>query len=213
MSYKTFVDPDILSGSELQEYFMHQVIMGFASRAIRAATLTGVTLVPGMTTFLADERVNEQWDGSNWIPVFSAGVPLRLTADYVPTVSGAIGASNLIGSSGQLWPNAVYRLSGVLFLAGSAGGFKLHAVGTGVTGKWGAAGGTTADVNYASAFDGVSATAVVQLNNASGTQMLRLDGLIKTDGTGSGYLSWYGYDGGSLAVLATDSIIEMRRIG
>jgi hypothetical protein len=65
MSYKTFVNGFPLSGSELNQYLMSQVIAVFVDSAARTSAID--TPLEGQVTYLTGTNVFQYWSGSAWV--------------------------------------------------------------------------------------------------------------------------------------------------
>lgn len=65
--YKTFVNGDVLTASQVNTYLMEQAVMVFASAAARTAAIA--TPTEGMVTMLKDTNAIEMYDGTSWYSI------------------------------------------------------------------------------------------------------------------------------------------------
>jgi hypothetical protein len=67
--FKTFVDLDILTAAEVNDFLMTQAVMVFDDATARSTALTSPT--EGMVTYLKDTNAIEKYDGSAWVAVIA----------------------------------------------------------------------------------------------------------------------------------------------
>lgn len=99
MSYKTFVNGFPLNASELNTYFMSQVVSTFVDSTARADAIE--TPVEGQITYLTGSNLYQFYNGSAWVdflPVIPTSTVSNKTANYT-TVAGDAG--NTINSTGS----------------------------------------------------------------------------------------------------------------
>jgi hypothetical protein len=65
--FKTFVDLDILTAAEVNDFLMTQAVMVFADSTARTTALP--TPSEGMVTYLADTNVLEKYSGASWVDI------------------------------------------------------------------------------------------------------------------------------------------------
>lgn len=64
MPFKVFVDGNVLTAAEVNDYIMEQQIMVFADATARGSAITSP--VHGMTAFMKDSNRLSYFDGSTW---------------------------------------------------------------------------------------------------------------------------------------------------
>ena len=96
--YKNFNTGDILTAADVDNYFMEQSVMVFASAAARTTALTAV-LAEGMVSYLQDTNSLEVYDGSAWVgatgdlTALTAGTGISITNPTGPVPTVAIDAT------------------------------------------------------------------------------------------------------------------------
>jgi hypothetical protein len=74
--FKTFVDLDILTAAEVNDFLMTQAVMVFADAAARTTALP--TPSEGMVTYLEDSNVLEKYLGASWVDITADSIAKAL---------------------------------------------------------------------------------------------------------------------------------------
>ena len=69
--FRTFVDLDILTAEQVNDYLMSQAVMVFDDASDRSTQL-GVSVAEGMVTYLRDTNQVEKYTGAAFVPVSDA---------------------------------------------------------------------------------------------------------------------------------------------
>jgi hypothetical protein len=77
--FKTFVDLDILTAAEVNDFLMTQAVMVFDDATARSTQL-GVAVAEGMVSYLKDLGELQYYDGSDWQPVIPPTPPAPVGA-------------------------------------------------------------------------------------------------------------------------------------
>ena len=124
MPRKTFVNGQILTESDLNDFLMNQSVMVFDDSAARSSAIG--TAVEGMVTYLKDTDVLSKWNGSSWVDIndipksllqaggdlitaSASGVPARLAAG-TPGYFLQSNGTSLSWSAVSSAPGFYYRL-------------------------------------------------------------------------------------------------------
>jgi len=115
--YKSWVDGDILTASDVNTYLMQQAVMVFADASARTSAIAAPS--EGMVTYLTGTNVIEYYDGAAWVGINDAdaiqnsivdakGDIIAATADNTPArlavgTNGQVLTADSTQSTGLIW--------------------------------------------------------------------------------------------------------------
>jgi len=97
--YKSWVDGDILTASDVNTYLMQQAVMVFADASARTSAIAAPS--EGMVTYLTGTDVLEYYDGAAWQPILDQDVIEAKGDLIVGTADDTVGRL-AVGANGQV---------------------------------------------------------------------------------------------------------------
>jgi hypothetical protein len=115
--FRTFVDLDILTAEQVNDYLMSQAVMVFDDASDRSTQL-GVSVAEGMVSYLKDTDQLEKYNGAAWVNITADSIAKALidakgdlivgTADNTPArlavgTNGHVLTADSTASTGLAW--------------------------------------------------------------------------------------------------------------
>jgi len=123
--YKSWVDGDILTASDVNTYLMQQAVMVFADASARTSAIAAPS--EGMVTYLTGTDVIEYYDGAAWQPILDQDVIEAKGDLIVGTADDAVGRL-AVGTNGYVLTADSAETTGVKWAAAAGGGKLLQVV-------------------------------------------------------------------------------------
>jgi hypothetical protein len=125
--FRTFVDGDVLTASQVNTFLMEQAVMVFANATARTSALAAPS--EGMVTYLADTDQLEKYNGTSWVDITADSIAKGLidakgdlivgTADNTPArlavgTNGQVLTADSTASTGLAWATPTPGAAGSL---------------------------------------------------------------------------------------------------
>jgi hypothetical protein len=120
--FRTFVDLDILTAEQVNEYLMSQAVMVFDDASDRSTQL-GVSVAEGMVSYLKDTDQLEKYNGAAWVNITADSIAKALIdakGDLVVGTADNTPARLAVGTNGHRLVAASGETAGVQWVADTA---------------------------------------------------------------------------------------------
>jgi hypothetical protein len=120
--FRTFVDLDILTAEQVNDYLMSQAVMVFDDASDRSTQL-GVSVAEGMVSYLADTDQLEKYTGAAWVNITADSIAKALIdakGDLIVGTADNTPARLAVGTNGHRLVAASDETAGVQWVADTA---------------------------------------------------------------------------------------------
>jgi hypothetical protein len=128
--FRTFVDLDILTAEQVNDYLMAQAVMVFDDDNDRSTQL-GVAVAEGMVSYRKDTKQLEKYQGTSWVDITADSIAKGLIdakGDLIVGTADNTPARLAVGTNGQVLTADSTASTGLAWATAPAGGKVLQVV-------------------------------------------------------------------------------------
>jgi len=156
--YKSWVDGDILTASDVNTYLMQQAVMVFADASARTSAIAAPS--EGMVTYLTGTDVIEYYDGAAWQPILDQDV-IEAKGDLIVGTADDTVARLAVGTNDYVLTADSAEATGLKWAAAPGSGKLLQVVTATTTTTNTNTSGTYADTNLSASITPTAATSKI----------------------------------------------------